>query len=69
MIRADSLHNKHEEIAEISPFLLQAIDELHQHVQQDHEVKDIKATLLKDIEHLEPVVQDKLGRYVPVSRS
>jgi hypothetical protein len=49
MVRADSLHEKHEEIAEISPFLPQAIDELHQYVQQDHEVKDIKAKRVNDI--------------------
>jgi cell division protein ZapA (FtsZ GTPase activity inhibitor) len=44
----------------MSAFLMKAVDELHDLVQHEHQVQDVKERLLNDIEHLEKVVMNKL---------
>ncbi|MEH6626047.1 MAG: DUF3461 family protein [Motiliproteus sp.] len=58
--RVDSSQNKYQEFSEMSPFLMRAIDELHKLVQHEHEITDIKARLLTDLEHLEKVMANKI---------
>ncbi|MCW8886990.1 MAG: DUF3461 family protein [Motiliproteus sp.] len=58
--RVDSSQNKYQEFAEMSPFLMKAIDELHKLVQHEHEITDLKARLLNDLEHLEKVMANKI---------
>ncbi|HEY5718253.1 MAG TPA: DUF3461 family protein [Motiliproteus sp.] len=60
-IRVDSSREKYEEVSETSPFLLKAIDELHTLVKHEHEMEDIRAKLLDDVEHLERVLKNKLA--------
>lgn len=59
-VRVDSSHDKYQDISEMSPFLMKAVDELHQLVQHEHEVKDVKERLRDDIDHLEKVFMNKL---------
>lgn len=59
--RVDSSTNKYREVSEMSAFLMKAVDELHELVKHEHEVHDVKQRLLEDINHLEKVVQSKLG--------
>ncbi len=59
-VRVDSSHDKYQEISEMSPFLMKAIDELHKLVQHEHEITDLKARLLTDIDHLEKVMANKI---------
>ncbi|RDE24920.1 DUF3461 family protein [Motiliproteus coralliicola] len=60
-VRVDSSHDKYQEISEMSAFLMKAIDELHELVQHEHEVQDIRERLHADIDHLEKVVSNKLA--------
>ncbi|WP_421862343.1 DUF3461 family protein [Motiliproteus sp.] len=60
-VRVDSSHDKYQEISEMSAFLMKAIDELHDLVQHEHEVQDIRERLHADIDHLEKVVNNKLA--------
>lgn len=60
-VRVDSSHDKYQEISEMSAFLMKAIDELHELVQHEHEVQDIRERLHADIDHLEKVVNNKLA--------
>ena len=59
-VRVDSSQDKYQEVSEMSPFLMKAIDELHKLVQHDHEITDIKERLLTDIDHLEKVMANKI---------
>ncbi len=58
--RVDSSTNKYREISEMSAFLMKAVDELHELVQHEHEVQDVKQRLIDDIDHLEKVMMSKL---------
>jgi len=60
-VRIDSSRDKYQEISETAPFLLKAIDELHELVKHEHEVEDIRAKLLDDVTHLEKVLLSKLA--------
>lgn len=60
-IRVDSSHDKYQEIEEMSSFLMKAIDELHELVQHEHEVQNVKERLHNDINHLEKVFTAKLA--------
>ncbi len=59
-VRVDSSQHKYEDVSEMSPFLMKAIDELHQLVQKEHEREITKDRLLEDLDHLEKVMQNKL---------
>ena len=60
-VRVDSSHDKYQEITEMSSFLMKAVDELHELVQHEHDVQNIKERLHSDIDHLEKVIQSKLA--------
>ncbi|WP_210396435.1 DUF3461 family protein [Motiliproteus sediminis] len=60
-VRVDSSQNKYKEIQETAPFLMRAIDELHQLVKHEHEVKDLREKLLDDVAHLEKVMLTKIA--------
>ncbi len=59
-VRADSSKNKYQDVQEMSPYLMRAVDELHKLVKHEHEVKDLKQKLMDDVDHLEKVFQNKL---------
>ncbi len=59
-VRVDSSHDKYQEVSEMSPFLMKAVDELHQLVKHEHDITDLKQRLLTDIDHLEKVMANKL---------
>ena len=58
--RVDSSTDKYREVSEMSSFLMKAVDELHELVQHEHEVHDVKKRLVDDIDHLEKVMMSKL---------
>ncbi|MEH6473930.1 MAG: DUF3461 family protein [Halopseudomonas sp.] len=60
-VRVDSSHDKYHELTEMSAFLMKAVDELHELVQHEHDVHNIKERLRDDIDHLEKVVMSKLN--------
>ena len=60
-VRVDSSRDKYQEVSEMSPYLLKAIDELHDLVTHEHEVEDLRTRLLEDVEHLEKVMLSKLA--------
>ncbi|WP_207063556.1 DUF3461 family protein [Motiliproteus sp. SC1-56] len=60
-VRVDSSHDKYQDFSEMSPFLMKAVDELHELVQHEHEVKEVKERLLDDIAHLEKVFANKIA--------
>jgi len=60
-VRVDSSRDKYQEISETAPYLLKAIDELHELVKHEHEVDDIRSKLLDDVTHLERVMLSKIA--------
>ncbi|MCG8426963.1 MAG: DUF3461 family protein [Chromatiales bacterium] len=60
MIRIDSGKREYREVSEISPTMQKAVEELDQIVSHEHDVLEIKAQILRDLDHLEKVMQRKL---------
>lgn len=60
-VLADGGTQQYREISEPSLVVLRAVDELSQLIGQDHEEKQTKEDLLRELEHLERVVANKVA--------